>query len=75
MAPFLILAAGLVVIVPLAVLLRRRQREEEERAARALARLRHRRTALTDRLAEIGHEVGALYDEVPPPSSLRHPDR
>ncbi len=75
MTPLLILAAGLAVILPLAVLLHRRQREEEERAARTLARLRHRHTALVDRRAEIGLEVGALYDEAPPLSPPRPTDR
>jgi hypothetical protein len=74
MVPLLILAAGLVALVLLAVLLHRRQREEEERAARTLARLRHRHATLADRRAEIGLEVGALYDEVPPPSHPRPTD-
>lgn len=74
MAPLLILAAGLAVLVPLAVLLRRRQREENERAARTLARLRHRHATLGDRMAEIGREVGALYDELPPPPHPRPTD-
>ena len=59
--PVLIFAFGLVVVAPLAVLLHRRQREAEARATRALARLRHRHGALTDRATEVGREVAALY--------------
>lgn len=69
--PLLILVIGLAVLAPLAVLLHRRQREVGEHAARTLARLRHRHAALTDRRAEVGHEVAALYGadgEAPPPS-------
>lgn len=69
--PLLILLAGLVVLAPLAVLLHRRQRGVEERAARTLARLRHRHAALADRTAEVGREVAALYGaagEAPSPS-------
>jgi len=75
MTPLLILAAGLAAIVPLALLLHRRQREEEERAARTLARLRHRHTTLADRRIEVGREVATLYGELPPPNHPRPTDR
>lgn len=74
LTPLLIVAAGLVVIAPLALLLRRRQREEEERAARTLARLRHRHTTLADRRTEVALEVAALYGELPPPPHPRPTD-
>jgi hypothetical protein len=70
----LILAFGLAVLAPLGVLLHRRQRDVEEGAARTLTRLRHRHAALTDRTAEVGHEVAALYG-VPRSPSDSYDDR
>lgn len=71
----LVLALSLVTLTLLALLLRRRLRDAEERAARTIARLRRRHTTLTDRAAEVGREVAALYGEAEAAHPLPTPDR
>lgn len=64
--PLAILAAGLLLLAPLALWVRQREREASADAERTLARLRRRHVALADRMSEIARDVHALYDAAPP---------